>query len=247
MELKQIKLFISVFCFVAVSFILPVIAAGPSTSSGTVTFSAKGVTPPVDPENPTEPQAPPEVPGTGQEGNLTLDVVPHPYFGEYPVPTINTMYKSKIVAGIGNAEGNALAQTFVQVSDARSGSYTGWNVSVKADIFINPTDPDNHINGAKIIFSTGNVRGPSGLNKPDAYAVSLNCINDATQNEEKIFIAASGNGVGTWVNCLYPTPWLSPPIGADNDLIRLFIPANSGAIENNTYYSNLTWTLSDAP
>lgn len=240
MKQKKIAFILSAFLVGTFAFAEPVAAQGTSTSSGTVSFVAKGVTPPVDPENPTEPQNPPEVPGTGQEGNLTLDVVPYPYFGEYPVPTINTTYQSKIVAG------SAGAQTFLQVSDARPNN-TGWNVSVKADLFINSTDPANHINGAKINFSAGDVRGPSATNKPGSYAVSLNCIGDAAQNEEKLFIADAGNGIGTWVNCLYPTPWLSPPLDADNNLIQLFIPANSGVTGNNTYTSNLTWTLSDAP
>lgn len=248
MNLKKLISFLIIsICIAAVVLPLFVFAQGPSTSNGTITFNSKSVTPPVDPEQPTEPQEPPEVPGTGQQGDLTLDVVPHPQFGEYPVPTINTTYNSKIVAGIGDKTGGPGAQTFIQVSDARS-AYSGWNIQVKADVFINSIDPSNQIDGAKIIFSAGSVNGPSYSNMPTAYAVILNCTGDIdTQNEEKIFTADAGDGVGTWINRLYPVPWTNMAIGDDNPLIQLFIPAGSGARGDNTYVSNLTWTLSDAP
>ena len=244
MKLKRTIAFVSALCLVA-AMAFPVAAIDPVDSIGTVEFGDKGTTPPVNPEEPEKPQVPPEQPGTGQTGNLTLDVIPNFEFGRTPIPTIDTIINSKYVAGQ-TTKDKAVpgAQSFLQVSDARTVS-SGWNVKVVASAFKNGSD---EIAGAELVIDAGSVAGPDDANAPQSEAASLTCT-DTTEDQitEKILWANAYKGLGTWVSRMYPTPCNeNNQIGGDNKTVRLLIPGDSG-VKRMAYTCNLTWTLEATP
>ncbi|WP_129044763.1 WxL domain-containing protein [Companilactobacillus metriopterae] len=147
---------------------------------------------------------------TLDEGNLDLTKVPSFTFG-----TINAGVASDLKA----------APKDDQLTVTNAGVMTGWNVTVSATAF---TDDANTLTlkGAALSLEAGTPTSDSTDGVPTAKAVAIN------DQENSVFSAAAGQGLGEWVNKL------------GDGQARLVIPSGS---QPGSYKSTLTWTLTDAP
>ncbi|OTN83846.1 hypothetical protein A5819_003665 [Enterococcus sp. 7E2_DIV0204] len=216
-------------------------------------------TDPVDPGNP-DPGGPDPEPGT--PGPLSLDFVPHLYFGLNKITNKTVTYESYSVPIIGK-DGKIVdyKPNYVQVSDKRD-EYSGWSLKVEqTDEFTNESKKTLG-EGTEIKFTSPVAKGVF----TDATAPSTNLAEfTVTPNgESQTFWEAKANeGEGTWVNA-----WGQNTVQTDTVLsvskdeegnitenrgeanidkaITLTVPGTIKK-EAQRYVTNLKWTLTDAP
>lgn len=177
---------------------------------------------PVDPKDPTDPNKPnPEVPGTGNEGPLTIDYVPNIEFGEQEIKEKEATYNAKT------------EHPYVQVSDRR-GTGAGWNLKVSIDEFKNG-DQKQTLKGAELSLKNGDIKTTSGnvSEKPQGNNVTLN------KDLQVIMQAGTDQGMGTWLDVFSGKK-------DDNENVQLKVPAGSARAKQ-SYSSVIRWELTDAP
>lgn len=212
-----------------------------STSDATIGFTTHdSPTGPVNPENPgtpitIDPKDPDKPTITGQNGPLSLDVVPNFHFGTHEVDLSGATYKTK-------ADPARTSQSYLQVSDHRT-DRNGWTVSVKRTAFVD-TAKNKAIKGTTLSIPAGVVRNeisnpqtPVGPDRIASPAVAL-----ADGEEQKIFgtkTADSDLGKATTTSLLGE--------GRDDRgrltvaPTELTIPA--GQAKEGCFVSDLTWTM----
>lgn len=174
------------------------------------------LTPGDDDENPTEPILPTDPPGgTGNEGILTLDNVAPLLFDIHKLEGKEQVYTSSV------------DNSNVQVTDKR-GDEAGWNVQISQTEFIDVTDKDKILKGAKLVLPVGKLTtgGTNVSFAPTANSVEVNDTPAVLLNAEK------DTGAGTWTDVF------------NKDEIELTVPAGNKTGE---YMSTVTWALMDAP
>ena len=186
----------------------------------------------LDPEDPDivlDPQ-PNEGDGDVNEtaGDLTLDFVPHLYFGSNEIENdLAARYEAVLPA-----KGGSLSKgPFLQVTDRRiiPGQ---WTVSVQASAF--ESSGTATLTGAYLTFSNGVVDSPttnSGFDGPDLRGTDIRV--DAGGGAVPLLSADTGKAPFTWI-----AHWIGP----ENVGVFLDIPINTKQVGEHT--SVLTWTLS---
>lgn len=187
---------------------------------------------PLDPSKPGDPSTSPEDNGgslTGNEGPLSLDVAPKAFdFGEQKMYTTAHTYQA-VNADAVDADGTAVTNQYLQVTDNRDSDVFGWTVKVKQDAYL--TDGSKVLTGTTINIPAGEAR--NSLNTPASEIDSKLKTHavDIDLAEQTVFEAnkadSSGKGTSTSV-------WKS----AD---VSLTIPA--GVAKSGDYTNTVTWTL----
>ncbi|WP_430602868.1 hypothetical protein IGJ02_000174 [Enterococcus sp. DIV0724b] len=211
-------------------------------------------TDPVDPGNP-DPEGPDPEPGT--DGPLSLDYVPHLYFGLNQITNKDTVYDA-YATPLRNAEGGVekYVPNYVQVTDER-GEYTGWTLTVAQKDEFTSGSGATLGNATQISLTQPNTLGV--WEDATTPSVVANPINLLPNNEaQTVFAAAAAEGEGTWVNS-----WGTveedqryaeiageeqPQLQATqvNKAVQLSVP---GSVKKQAerYVTNLDWVLSDTP
>ncbi len=215
-----------------------------ATSTGKVTFTTN--TDPTDPVDPTDPEDPdPENPGTGNEGPLSLDVVPSLDFGTHDV-TGNSATWSDVE--IEPAAG-AATTPFIQVTD-KTGEMQGWHVNVTYDNFAKDTKT---LASTTIHFDAGEVAKAYDAADASATAPVATAVDLTPGVAANIFHADESKGMGTWISVYNhketdtTTDALASngiTTGQENSKITLSTIGDESAT---TYTANLNWTLAAGP
>ncbi|EOH1637499.1 WxL domain-containing protein [Enterococcus faecalis] len=176
---------------------------------------------PVDPTDPNKPNPDPEVPGTGNTGPLTIDLVSSIDFGEQEIKEKEAIYNAKT------------EHPYVQVTDRR-GTGAGWTLKASIDEF-NNEDKTKTLKGAELSLKNGTIKSTSGnvSEKPQGYDVNLN------KDLQVIMKAETDQGMGTWLDVFSGTK-------DNNANVQLKVPAGSARAKQN-YSSVIHWELTDAP
>lgn len=188
----------------------------------------------LDPENPDIVLDPQPNEGDGNvndtAGDLTLDFVPHLYFGSNEIENdLAARYEAVLPA-----KGGSLTKgPFLQVTDRRiiPGQ---WTVSVKASTFM--SNGAKTLAGAYLTFSEGVVTSPdtnSGFTGPKLRSEVIQVIADDLAGAVPLLSADTGEA---------PFTWLAHWIGEGDVGVFLDIPVNTKQVGEHT--SVLTWTLS---
>ncbi|MGM0213269.1 WxL domain-containing protein [Enterococcus sp. AZ109] len=212
---------------------LPALAQG--TGEATFSFIENTESPgPMDPENPPQPTQPdPELPadhpnneGTGNEGPLSLDVVPSLFnFGEIPVDMMGGTYESTLT-GV----------HYLQVTDNRD-EIDGWGVLVGRTEF-------QDAEGAELA-ATLSLPGGVARNSMTGSAIS----EDFTHNADGIEIpVASAGGAGTSIFGSAGTNEQDERIGKATSTYTWqageeTLSIGKGKAKKGTYTSTINWTL----
>ncbi|MGO2266996.1 WxL domain-containing protein [Vagococcus salmoninarum] len=195
---------------------------------------------PIDPENPIDPVDPidPEKPvEPGTSGPLSLDFASSFNFGEQLiVPTDMTYYAAPQLAKDPANPGKFIERPlYAQVTDSR-GTEAGWNLSVKQEKQFQAATDNRELNGAKIVFTNGQVNTVSESKNPSTVTANLELVPGATQ---VLVEAAVKEGVGT-------TVYLLGDEKSMKESVMLNIPGKTTKIKD-TYKTSLTWILSVLP
>lgn len=211
---------------------MPVMAAATSTADtdATVTFKENntGPTTPVDPEDPDIDN--PGVPGTGNEGPLSLDYASTFDFGTHDVPTTDQVYTA-----LDDTAGDGSTANYVQVTDQRAGEVKGWTLSVAQNGQLTAEKSARTLDGAQIQIGTGTVK--TGSENTSGTPVSSTVALDTNGASSVVMDAAAGNGFGTWVDAFGTK---------GSSTVKLAVPVESHP-DADKYTSKLTWTLSELP
>lgn len=208
----------------------PAFAAGTATTNGDITFTEP--TGPVDPLDPTDPNKPvdptnptkpdPENPTTGQEGALTLDVVPNLPFGTHEIESGTKTYP---------VDATKNDSPYLQVSDRRGvgadGQAQGWNVSVTVSDFANGSQK---LEGATLNFGSSTVKKPDSNTSVAPSSAAITGL-DSSDSATTIFTAAKDHGLGTWLSVYDPT--------------NIILTVPEAAV--GTFTATLTWDLTAGP
>ncbi|MDK4397150.1 WxL domain-containing protein [Enterococcus faecalis] len=178
-------------------------------------------TPPVDPTDPEKPNPDPEVPGTGNTGPLTIDLVSNIEFGEQEIKEKEAIYNAKT------------EHPYVQITDRR-GTGAGWTLKASIDEF-NNEDKTKTLKGAEFSLKNGTIKSTSSnvSEKPQGYDVNLN------KDLQVIMQAVTDQGMGTWLDVFSGTK-------DNNANVQLKVPAGSAKAKQ-SYSSVIHWELTDAP
>ncbi|WP_142957658.1 WxL domain-containing protein [Enterococcus faecalis] len=178
-------------------------------------------TPPVDPTDPEKPNPDPEVPGTGNTGPLTIDLVSNIEFGEQEIKEKEAIYNAKT------------EHPYVQITDRR-GTGAGWTLKASIGEF-NNEDKTKTLKGAEFSLKNGTIKSTSSnvSEKPQGYDVNLN------KDLQVIMQAVTDQGMGTWLDVFSGTK-------DNNANIQLKVPAGSAKAKQ-SYSSVIHWELTDAP
>lgn len=187
-----------------------------------------GVTNPVDPEDPDNPEVPnpidpadPENEGTGNSGSLTIDYVCNIAFGSQKI-------------GSGTVAYHAINKSpFIQVTDNR-GTNEGWSLKATASEFSSETG--SVLKGAVLSLKNGQVKSHSS--NVSAPPVARDVVFDNTESKP-VMIAEEDTGRGTWINVFSGTE-------GNNTNVQLAVLEGS-AEANVEYNATITWELSSAP
>lgn len=209
---------------------------------------------PVDPGNP-DPEGPDPEPGT--DGPLSLDYVPHLYFGLNQITNKDTVYNA-YATPLRNPEGGVdkYVPNYVQVTDERS-AYAGWTLTVaQKDEF---TSGSGSTLGSATQISLTNPSTKGVWEDATAPSVVTDSINLLPNNEAQTVLAATENeGEGTWINSwgtVETEQRFTAVEGEDepqlkdaqvNKAVQLSVP---GSVKKQAerYVTNLDWVLSDTP
>lgn len=190
---------------------------------------------PMDPTNPLLPgdedKAPEDNGGqlTGNQGPLSLDVAPAAFdFGKQKMYSTEHTYQA-VNADAQNADGSAIENQYLQVTDNRDADVFGWAVKVKQDGYL--ADGAKELTGTTISIPAGEAR--NSLNMPSfeidfrlkTYEAIIG-LDELTVFEAQS-IDQGGKGTSTSL-------WKS----AD---VALTIPA--GVAKAGSYSNTVTWTL----
>ena len=178
-------------------------------------------TPPVDPTDPEKPNPDPEVPGTGNTGPLTIDLVSNIEFGEQEIKEKEAIYNAKT------------EHPYVQITDRR-GTGAGWTLKASIGEF-NNEDKTKTLKGAEFSLKNGTIKSTSSnvSEKPQGYDVNLN------KDLQLIMQAVTDQGMGTWLDVFSGTK-------DNNANVQLKVPAGSAKAKQ-SYSSVIHWELTDAP
>ncbi|EIT2385578.1 WxL domain-containing protein [Enterococcus faecalis] len=178
-------------------------------------------TPPVDPTDPEKPNPDPEVPGTGNTGPLTIDLVSNIEFGEQKIKEKEAIYNAKT------------EHPYVQITDRR-GTGAGWTLKASIGEF-NNEDKTKTLKGAEFSLKNGTIKSTSSnvSEKPQGYDVNLN------KDLQVIMQAVTDQGMGTWLDVFSGTK-------DNNANVQLKVPAGSAKAKQ-SYSSVIHWELTDAP
>ncbi|EGO8884516.1 WxL domain-containing protein [Enterococcus faecalis] len=178
-------------------------------------------TPPVDPTDPEKPNPDPEVPGTGNTGPLTIDLVSNIEFGEQEIKEKEAIYNAKT------------EHPYVQITDRR-GTGAGWTLKASIGEF-NNEDKTKTLKGAEFSLKNGTIKSTSSnvSEKPQGYDVNLN------KDLQVIMQAVTDQGMGTWLDVFSGTK-------DNNANVQLKVPAGSAKAKQ-SYSSVIHWELTDAP
>ncbi|ELZ4686242.1 WxL domain-containing protein [Enterococcus faecalis] len=178
-------------------------------------------TPPVDPTDPEKPNPDPEVPGTGNTGPLTIDLVSNIEFGEQEIKEKEAIYNAKT------------EHPYVQITDRR-GTGAGWTLKASIGEF-NNEDKTKTLKGAEFSLKNGTIKSTSSnvSEKPQGYDVNLN------KDLQVIMQAVTDQGMGTWLDVFSGTK-------DNNANVQLKVPAGSAKAKQ-SYSSVIRWELTDAP
>ncbi|MDM8213948.1 WxL domain-containing protein [Enterococcus hirae] len=220
-----------------------------SASDATIGFTTHdSPTGPVNPENPStpitiDPKDPDKPTVTGQNGPLSLDVVPNFHFGKHEVDLSGATYKTR-------ADPARKVQNYLQVSDHRTDK-NGWTVSVKRTPFVD-TAKNKAIEGTTLSIPAGVVRNEirnqwqkneAGVQTPvDPDVIASPAVTLADGDEQLIFTTKSvGNDFGKATT----TSLLGEGRDDKGRLTvaptELTIPA--GQAKEGRFVSDLTWTM----
>ncbi|MCO5494531.1 WxL domain-containing protein [Enterococcus faecalis] len=177
-------------------------------------------TPPVDPTDPEKPNPDPEVPGTGNTGPLTIDLVSNIEFGEQEIKEKEAIYNAKT------------EHPYVQITDRR-GTGAGWTLKASIGEF-NNEDKTKILKGAEFSLKNGTIKSTSSnvSEKPQGYDVNLN------KDLQVIMQAVTDQGMGTWLDVFSGTK-------DNNANVQLKVPAGSAKAKQ-SYSSVIHWELTDA-
>ena len=178
-------------------------------------------TPPVDPTDPEKPNPDPEVPGTGNTGPLTIDLVSNIEFGEQEIKEKEAIYNAKT------------EHPYVQITDRR-GTGAGWTLKASIGEF-NNEDKTKTLKGAEFSLKNGTIKSTSSnvSEKPQGYDVNLN------KDLQVIMQAVTDQGMGTWLDVFSGTK-------DNNANVQLKVPAGTAKAKQ-SYSSVIHWELTDAP
>lgn len=186
----------------------------------------------LDPDNPNDVLNPQPSDGDGDvnktAGDLTLDFVPHLYFGSNEIENdLAARYEAVLPA-----KGGSLTKgPFLQVTDRRL-TPGQWTVSVQASEFT--SGGQSTLAGAYLTFSNGVVTSPdtnSGFVGPSLRGTDI----QVNTGGGAVAILSADTGEA-------PFTWLAHWIGTGDVGVFLDIPINTKQVGEHT--SVLTWTLS---
>lgn len=222
------KLFLGTSLFITSLFVSVQITHAETKSEAESKSTVKTVvgettepTPPVDPTDPEKPNPDPEVPGTGNTGPLTIDLVSNIEFGEQEIKEKEAIYNAKT------------EHPYVQITDRR-GTGAGWTLKASIGEF-NNEDKTKTLKGAEFSLKNGTIKSTSSnvSEKPQGYDVNLN------KDLQVIMQAVTDQGMGTWLDVFSGTK-------DNNANVQLKVPAGSAKAKQ-SYSSVIHWELTDAP
>lgn len=211
-------------------------------------------TDPVDPGNP-DPEGPDPEPGT--KGPLSLDYVPHLYFGLNEITNKDTVYNA-YATPLRNANGEveSYSPNFVQVTDNR-GDYTGWTLTVAQQDQFTSGSGSKLGEATQITLTNPSTKGVwENATMPSVVSDSISLLPN--NEAQTVFAAAKNEGEGTWVNSWGTVEeedrftevegQNEPQLKATqvNKAVQLSVPG-SVKKEAERYVTNLDWVLSDTP
>lgn len=231
----------------------------PQNAKGTLSDKAQTVTyiyevneEPINPD----PDGPSPTPGT--EGDLSLDFVPHLYFGLNAITNQTERYNAYAVPIEQSGKVVRYDPNYVQVTDQRKDS-TGWSLTVaETDPFT--TESGNTLGeSTQILFSDSYLTSLSGDNSGTIPSFTANSIQLVPNNEaQNVVIAQNHEGNGTWKNSWGIVSQEQRYTEVDgqeqsqlaqvqvNSSVQLQIPGNIKKTSER-YVTNLDWVLSDTP
>jgi hypothetical protein len=231
----------------------------PQNAKGTLSDKAQTVTyiyevneEPINPD----PDGPSPTPGT--EGDLSLDFVPHLYFGLNAITNQIENYNAYAVPIEQSGKVVRYDPNYVQVTDQRKDS-TGWSLTVaETDPFT--TESGNTLGeSTQILFSDSSLISLSGDNSGTIPSFTANSIQLVPNNEaQNVVIAQNREGNGTWKNSWGTVSQEQRYTEVDgqeqpqltqaqvNSSVQLQIPGNIKKTSE-CYVTNLDWVLSDTP
>jgi hypothetical protein len=151
-------------------------------------------------------------------GTLNLTAAPVIKFGSHPIVAEGTTYTATSITPA------------LQVTDAR-GSFTGWNVSVKASHFKVGADPS--LDGATIRLEGGIVASTAGTSENFAPVTEEAITVPTTDALVPVLEAQANKGMGLW-----EAEWANTGV---------FLDILGGTAKTGANSSTLEWVLSDAP
>lgn len=248
---KQIKLMsASVLTLIVAGALAPpatlAVEAATYPGWGAVGFGeGTGVTPPVDPEDPSEPIDPDDPnepgppPGPGTSGPLSIDFASNFYFGSNnPISAVDQTLNARLQP---TEEG--YRPNFVQVTDNR-GTFQGWTLQVSATEFTVASDAPAHANavltGAELSWSNGQIASVSPT--PANGHTAAHTIAFAPAAAQNVLWAGEGHGAGTSLIRFGTTGGGSPNAGSS---VQLMVPG--GVARQALYTSAITWSLQNVP
>ena len=214
-------------------------------TTGSIAFEAGEdvVTPPVDPEDPSnpDPELPvdPEEPGT--PGPLSIDFASSWKFGKQEIASSDkTYYAHPQVMTDGS-----IRQLYAQVTDTR-GTFAGWSLSLTQAAQFEDED-ENILEGAQLSFAgTGSTSSTS-----TTPASNITSNFSLTPGAEQLLVSAQVNeGTGTNVYS-FGTPADYDADAKTDEAVATQGPVQlsvvGGSMHASAYTTNLVWTLSDTP
>ncbi|WP_280737485.1 MULTISPECIES: WxL domain-containing protein [unclassified Enterococcus] len=161
------------------------------TGDGSVAVAGRGVTKPVDPENPTVEVNPGESPAT--TGALRIDYASAFDFGKAKITAENRVYYAR---GQLFHDDTSARGSYLQITDERANA-SGWTLQVKQNYQFRSEDTSvKELAGAVLSLDKGWVNGGNLQKTPTITRDTINISN--INNAYEVATAAVGEGYGTW-------------------------------------------------